>query len=128
MCSGNNNILMVFLIRVNQKFCEKVSFRQQVRTQPSASMQYVKIHNAMKVHSLYARHTTCFRNCGCREILYLRLGRDKIIVWSGYPTDPSSKRAKSPTQYIFESSGKKLKSWGFMKRHCKKLVAMFSKR
>ena len=47
---------------------------------------------------------------------------------SGYPTHPSLKRAKSPTQYIFESSGKKLKSWGFMKWLCKKLVAMFSKR
>ena len=49
----------------------------------------------------------------------------KYLFGSGYSTDPCSKRAKSPTQYIFESSGKKLKSWG---RNCRKLVAIFSKR
>ena len=52
---------------------------------------------------------------------------DKIIDWFQLPTDPCSKRTKSLTQYIFKSSSKKLKSSGFMKWICKKLVAIFSK-
>ena len=49
------------------------------------------------------------------------------LFGSGFPTDPCLKCAKLPTQYIFDSSGKKLKSWGFMKWNCTKLVAVFSK-